>query len=338
MAKIPLLGLGIGYNAYGHSVVRYTMPSGEQKVMNIVGGNRGNLVQFSSPKNYFFSTKYRPKSGETKTVQETHLAAGEEEEDAFEGGEQRGLYNRAMVSVRIEDLPAEKLIAMDDYYVQLASKAKMDQSRFNIAFDPIFNALGTIFPLAERGNCARYTSEGLVAAGVSTNVSMWPKSIWVNMFENAYRTSAGSHDNVNVVSYRRVKHAVLSYGTDGDAPEAVAPLQSLRSLAYWNLERFANVIVEVPEGSTKATVTVQANPLGPSRLRNHTLNNNWFIACSCVVTFVLISRFSRRFNNRVLYPAMLGEKDTMKSLQRWERFKKMADARFKRGSSKDGKD
>jgi hypothetical protein len=33
--------------------------------------------------------------------------------------------------------------------------------------------------LAERGNCARYTSKGLEEGRIIKHASMWPKSLWV---------------------------------------------------------------------------------------------------------------------------------------------------------------
>ncbi len=94
----------------------------------------------------------------------------------------------------------------------------------------------------ERGNCARWTSKGLEKAGVLTRISMWPKSIWINMFENCRKTEAKSPANVSVVAYRRIRHAKMSYGLNADPLKAVAPLQSIRSLLYWKLESFASML------------------------------------------------------------------------------------------------
>ena len=43
LIKIPFTDIGIGYNTYGHAAVRYTMPDGTEKVMNING--RDAMVQ-----------------------------------------------------------------------------------------------------------------------------------------------------------------------------------------------------------------------------------------------------------------------------------------------------
>lgn len=106
----------------------------------------------------------------------------------------------------------------------------------------------------------------MLEAGVLTRRSVWPKSVFIDLFENAERTSAGGHGNVRVVTWRRVDNAARAYGVDADMYlVGVAPLQSLRSLWYFDLSRFASATVSVPEASTRAVVTahVRACPAQP---------------------------------------------------------------------------
>eukprot|EP00698_Gefionella_okellyi_P019743 TRINITY_DN6097_c0_g3_i3.p1 TRINITY_DN6097_c0_g3~~TRINITY_DN6097_c0_g3_i3.p1 ORF type:complete len:186 (+),score=26.42 TRINITY_DN6097_c0_g3_i3:382-939(+) len=153
----------------------------------------------------------------------------------------------------------------------------------------------SLLAIAERGNCTTYTSSGLERGGFVTTTSMWPKSIWINMFEN----SKDEYDkgNVHVVSYRQIQHGKLLYGVRARAIRAVAPLQSLRSLFYWNLEKFAHAVVEVPEASTEAVVTLQENPMPPSPLRN-IVNNKWFVLTSVTATMLLLGRQFRKIRTR----------------------------------------
>jgi hypothetical protein len=52
------LGIGLG-SPYGHAAVRYTLPSGEQRVMNIVKNVDGNkLVNFVDPTEYLYGTRF----------------------------------------------------------------------------------------------------------------------------------------------------------------------------------------------------------------------------------------------------------------------------------------
>lgn len=144
-------GWGFGINSYGHAAVRYTMPDGTQKVMNIVGGDGKKMVTFVDPADYLFSS---------------------------EKAEQRGIFNRDIVGVRIEHVAPEKILEMDAYFRALSDRYEKQDAKFNIAFGPFFNLFRDLMPrtivdLAERGNCAMYTSKGLKIAGVIKHWSMY---------------------------------------------------------------------------------------------------------------------------------------------------------------------
>lgn len=242
--------------------------------MNIEGKKDGRtMVRFLEPSEYFFGTN------PDKT------------------GEQLGIYNRHMVSVRVQRLPPEKLWRMHEFFLSLRDREGEKKAAFHIALGPFINLVRRLLPLrwAETGNCAFWTSRfaaslelschspradsapvysGMVEAGVLTRRSIWPKSIFIDLFENANRTSAGGHDNVRVVNWRRVSHVPVAYGVDADTYlVGVAPLQSLRSLWYFDLSRFAHATVHVPGGSMRAVVTAQvrATPraLPPARDQPH---------------------------------------------------------------------
>eukprot|EP01104_Vermistella_antarctica_P011585 TRINITY_DN3250_c0_g1_i1.p1 TRINITY_DN3250_c0_g1~~TRINITY_DN3250_c0_g1_i1.p1 ORF type:complete len:435 (-),score=87.15 TRINITY_DN3250_c0_g1_i1:96-1295(-) len=300
--RIPFTNIGIGYNFYGHSAVRYRLPNGEEKIMNIVGKDcelGGKIVTFVDPSDYLFSTHFHSKQTSS----------------------QMGLYNRSIVSVRVEEAADEDILKMHEYFVGLEKRSEDSDAKFDMVFGPLYNfvrAHTRIPGVVERGNCARYTSKGLHEGGFVQNVSMWPKSIWIHMFENRRHqkltpvskcpqtatstiSTSPAHaeecpqpamKNVNVVSYRRIKHAQLTHGVNAKAIEAVAPLQSLRSFVYWNLEWFADVVVEVPEGTTYATVTRVDDPVPPSSLRN-IMNSPYTIGTSVCITGLLLMRNQR---------------------------------------------
>ncbi len=75
-------------------------------------------------------------------------------------------------------------------------------------------------------------------------------------------------------------------------PSSYSPRVFLVLERYWNLERFAHVIVEVPKDSTAAQIEVVKDPAGPSELRN-VLNHYWFIVLSVTVTGVFIANRNR---------------------------------------------
>ncbi|MBI5241513.1 MAG: hypothetical protein HY926_13655 [Elusimicrobia bacterium] len=230
-------GSGTGTNPYGHAVVRYTMPDGTQKVMNIVGAKGRQLVNFLKPEDYLYGT------------------------GVFDSGsEQGGVYNRGMVSVRIEELPAEQLLALDRYYTELAARAQAGEAAFKLLIGRVLNLAARALRLSwpEFGNCALWTSKGLAAAGILDKPTPWPKHILVDLLEK-YR--AQDPGNVHVVSYHRIAHAVQTYGKPAETHGLVAPLHLLKTIKYWDLERFADAKVEVPEGS----MTARAGVPGPSR-------------------------------------------------------------------------
>jgi len=264
-------GVGLSRNPYGHAAIRYTLPDGTQKVMNIVGfpTEKSQMVNFVPPEEYFFGTS-----------------------QFFEGCEQMGVYNRSFVSVRIENYPADKIMDLDYYFNKLQRRAREKQAEYSLITSKIWNFLREWLPwslkIAERGNCALWTSKGLVEADLVRWPSTWPKSIWVDLYENW-----GKNDktNVHVVSYRRVNQAQLSYGKPLYTPSVVEPLNTLQNLSYLNLEKFADVIVEVPEGSTKAIAKRQTPQLQPSVYRHHKLT---ITAGTCIALYgiyVLRRRF-----------------------------------------------
>ena len=89
-----IFGNGIG-SPFGHSAIRYTLPCGEQIVMNITKNRNGKtMVNFIDPTEYIFGI------------------------DSFEsGGEQGGVYNRTIVGVRIENYPEENIRDLDYFFI-----------------------------------------------------------------------------------------------------------------------------------------------------------------------------------------------------------------------------
>eukprot|EP01124_Arcella_intermedia_P005978 TRINITY_DN13507_c0_g1_i3.p1 TRINITY_DN13507_c0_g1~~TRINITY_DN13507_c0_g1_i3.p1 ORF type:complete len:258 (-),score=52.36 TRINITY_DN13507_c0_g1_i3:45-818(-) len=200
--------IGFAGNYYGHAAVRYTHPdTGESIVMNIEGKQNSQMVNLVPADEYIFGTKM------------FNTGCG-----------QGGIYNRNMVSVRIENYPADKIRDMDYYYRKLARTQSEKDAKFSLIFGNLWNVVAPWLPIdiAERGNCARWTSKGLKEAGVLRFSSLFPKKIWVNVFE---REGLRNPNNVHVVSYRRIKHAHQTYGHPTDPYiSGVAPLHPLSNV------------------------------------------------------------------------------------------------------------
>lgn len=226
-------GSGSGTNPFGHLAVRYTLPDGTQKVMNVVGNPKRPLVNFLEPVDYFYGT------------------------NVFDSGsEQGGLYNREYVSVRLEAVPPEKIVALDRYYRELAERSKKGDAKFDLAVPRLRNLWGGLKAKVlggdqtEYGNCALWTTKGLEAAGI-LEATPWPKLALARLLEAERAKDPG---NAHVVAYRRVRHAVRTYGKDADVPGFVSPFNWIRTAKYWGIERRADVTVEVPAGSMRAEV------------------------------------------------------------------------------------
>jgi len=183
-------------------------------------------------------------------------------------------------------------LAMDRYFCELAAKSTEEKAKYHLWLDFIVNRISKFlrFDFAERGNCARYTSSALLKANLVTKSSMWTKSIWINLFENFHRTATKDSTNMHVVSYRRIKHAKQSYGVDASAWTSVAPANPLRSLLYFNLETFADFIVEVPNGTIAAVIRKRKNPKRQNKFRNFISNSQIFIVASVAVTLSFFIR------------------------------------------------
>lgn len=288
---VPLLfGGGFNYNSYGHSAVRYTTPDGKDVVMNIEGKKEGIvMVTFYDAKEYLYGTCKE------------------------KNGTQRGVYNRNMVGIRIENVEPNEIARMHEYFLKLQEFDKSGHKKFNIVFGPIMNfGIRAIIRWSkdftnkheekfgykdtdnidydsisdiEFGNCAKWTGDGLKAARIIKDTKVWPKSILIDIFENYTKSK------VNIVCYQQPeKVKKLAYGFKGTVLfESVAPLQPLRDWLYSDLASYANCIVKVPKDSTQAVVAINTNPIKPNYIRN-LVNNNYVVFGSVLISAIVLRR------------------------------------------------
>jgi hypothetical protein len=132
----------------------------------------------------------------------------------------------------------------------------------------------------------------LLQADLTTNYFVWPKTIFINMFENYAKTNIKNKSNMNVIYYEQPKHIKkLSYGVIAKPilfENSVAPFQSLRNYFYGNLKHFARIIIKVPEKNTKAElVIIDSDKVSqPNEIRN-IFNSKYFIIVS-VATSIFV--------------------------------------------------
>eukprot|EP01116_Phalansterium_solitarium_P014043 TRINITY_DN31556_c0_g1_i1.p1 TRINITY_DN31556_c0_g1~~TRINITY_DN31556_c0_g1_i1.p1 ORF type:complete len:346 (-),score=93.34 TRINITY_DN31556_c0_g1_i1:171-1208(-) len=248
-ALLPGYESDVAANPYGHSAIRYTLPSGQQKLMNIVGLPGREMVNFLAPDDYLF---------------------GDPHSTAPLGSEQGGVHERGIISVRIEDWPADDVERMDAYYTMLQHRSRRssndagadgsglmslpDRASFHMLLGALTNAVRhwrivrfLFGNLTEKGNCAQWTSKGLVAAGVIPKPYMWPKFLWIKLFMGRILNPTG----INVVHYKCVQRQKPKDGGH------VALLDMYLYHWFYDLSLFANVVVKVPKDSERAVVKVK---------------------------------------------------------------------------------
>ncbi|ETV74924.1 hypothetical protein H257_10547 [Aphanomyces astaci] len=221
--KCPLHPSHLG--RWAHSAVRYTMPNGDQKLVNICRPEEGHqLIEFyDDPEDYLLGVQGKG-----------------------------GIFSRDICSIRIEDVHPDSMRALDHHFQAISHRFRADGKGCSFEITGGFweNLVREMFHLPSKpsGNCARWVSKGLVYANVLKRQSMFPKAIWVEMLENQ---SAANAANVNVVYYRRIKgkakekpHLQTGFSFTSVKACLFFPTDLFQSWLYWDMAKFANVIVD----------------------------------------------------------------------------------------------
>lgn len=291
---IPLLfGYGINYNFFGHSSVRYNL-NGLDIVANIEGKRNGQvMVVFYDAKEYLYGT------------------------NELTNGAQRGVYNRNIAGIRIENVSHNKILTMHNYFLDLQEQEKNGYKKFNLFAGPLINFIirgiirwcknhslkcnleYSIFDdfnyeatqNIEYGNCAKWISEGLKRANICTDTKTWPKSILIDIFENY------TESDTNIVLYQQPEHSILEYGFRRFTLfESVAPLQPIRDYIYSNLLSYARCVVTIPTDGIIAIPQINPTTKTPDKIRN-IVNNNWAVFVSTIIfapiSYVLLKKSAK---------------------------------------------
>ena len=145
--------------------------------------------------------------------------------------------------------------AIHHYFMSTSHRFKADGKgvKFKLTGGFWHNVFRYVFGLRNRpsGNCARWVSQGLVYANVLKRATMFPKSIFLEIIEDQTALDDG---NVNVVYYNRIKPKAklkphLKTGFSFCRVQSMLPFTPyfLQNILYWDLRRYANVIVDNPE-------------------------------------------------------------------------------------------
>lgn len=217
------IGTQSAQNPYGHSAVRYAYETNDGQrrdvVMNIA---RDTLVNFVEPVDYLFAPS-RP------------------------GNEQGGVFLRSFVTIRIDDVDTESVQALDRFYQQVQQRHQDGTAGFSLFTSMIQRTLARWIGTSmlkrreESGNCAYWTSQGLVRAGLLPGFSNWPLVVLFKlMLAELTRQAHGGGPRVNVISYRSLKHAHEPQGG------LIYPFHWLRHSyrPFWSLDKLANIVVK----------------------------------------------------------------------------------------------
>ena len=235
-------------NFLGHSAIAYTHPeTGARTVMNIVGKATNHMVNFTSQREYIFGL------------------------EDLEKGEQGGIYNRTIYGLRIEKVPAQDVLAMHYQYVALQHESRAGRATFNIAAGagiPLLRSvLNRALPFVDNGarlgNCALWTSMGLVRAGLLPRTSLFPKHMMARLLMTTSPT------NMNLVKYCKVTAVPCHRLFPNAHPPCrgiLTPLHVALSYIYRNLDSYVNYTVSVTDPHThRADVKHMPNASCPPR-------------------------------------------------------------------------
>jgi hypothetical protein len=231
-----LFGLHSSSNPYGHAGVHYSRPDGTSLLMNVSGSANSKLIYFFDPTTYLFGSQ------------------------PTEGNQQGGVTNRAFMTLRINNVDQTQIDKMHEHYLQLAQQKQQGQIAYGLIFyqwtNPIKLFVNRFVPgyfnQPPKGNCAHWTSTGLVECGLMSKPSSWPLWIGFKLFLKSY----WSHrENLSIISYQSINPDKYSERA------LIYPFYWLRNSykEFWNLDNFANIIVECSNEITKDQFTVRKN-------------------------------------------------------------------------------
>jgi len=233
---------------WGHASLRYTLPNGQAFLVNILNPEtKKPFVAFLNPTDYFFSTS----------------------PESYGKSEQFGIYMRSYVCLRIEKVMDKDVLAIHNYFLNVQKKYEQGL----ISFAPTgFHSIiyGMLYKFGkistEPGNCSEWISRALVAGGLLKYPRIFPKRVVVDLIiaHHHQQETGGFH----IVSMRRAKHSVMHPSYKGWVTDSTHPgyhtytgqthfLNWITSEKYRRLEKYADLVVEVPNNGSEVRILKQ---------------------------------------------------------------------------------
>ncbi len=135
----------------------------------------------------------------------------------------------------------------------------------------------------------------LFKAGLTTNYFVWPKTLFINMFENYSKTNIKELSNMNIVYYERSENVSKPFYGVKDMPiwfeNSVAPFQSIRNYFYGDLKHFSSAIVKINPDKNIAIIEIKPEEKisKPNKLRD-IFNSKIFISTSVITSIVMYKK------------------------------------------------
>lgn len=226
-----LFGKPLAYtNPFGHVALRYRLaPSQETVVVNVIGFESPQMVNFVKPEDFFFGTHG------------WHV-----------GNEQGGIYNRNFVSLRIERVSAWQLQELHTFFLDLHMRWKEGQVHYVFGLDgKLRNIMSQQFKC---GNCSDWIGYGLQKVGLVDDISMLPKILWIKMYKYFLQAEVKiPFRNMHVVKYNRIPH-LNSYGADADVSGWGNMVHFHDRQTYSSLSDLAELEVYLPKGEKSLAI------------------------------------------------------------------------------------
>jgi hypothetical protein len=184
---------------FGHACLRYTLPDGQQRMVNIERGTGEGTKQ--------------PELIHIIQTTEDYIFGGTGESEG-----KGGLFSRNIASIRLEEVDEGKILAMHHYFESMIASHHAGVASFVITGGHM-QRLWRTFCLAPfytkallAGNCSIWTSRALMVAGLISKVHTFPKQIFIDVLESSLMAEGASSEphasqrkkRANVVYYHQV--------------------------------------------------------------------------------------------------------------------------------------
>ncbi|KAL1523693.1 hypothetical protein AB1Y20_018624 [Prymnesium parvum] len=219
-------GWGVGF---GHAAVAYRRPDGSRILVNITRGTgeigEGEMVEFwEAPFDYIYGVRGSRGKG--------------------------GVFARSFCIIRMHKWDAHAIAAIDNYMLSMMHSFQADARTVSWHHCGKCINLGSwILPFRVRpsGNCSDWVSRALFLAGLLRRPHTFPKAALADMVEEFILNQPKDAPLAEVVYVRQAEAGRRERKWQKSAVwrSLVAPLYWFKTCIYWDLEPFANAVVDV---------------------------------------------------------------------------------------------